>query len=106
VGYPKAQCSVDRIEVVQRNPALHRICQSFAEWFRNSELVFGQKSGAPSAWNYYLEGSIRNFDAELFALPQAMEALRQGQYFVHYRDNQLRLETLSRALRLRGYDVE
>jgi len=87
-------------------PALHRTCQSFAEWLRSFELVFGQKSGAPSAWNYYLEGGIRNSDAELFALPQAMEALRQGQYFVHYRDNQHRLETICKALQLRGHDVE
>jgi len=87
-------------------PALHRTCQSFAGWLRSFDLVFGQKSGSPFAWNYYLEGGIQNSDAELFALPRAMEALRQGQYFVHYRDSQARLETLSKALRLRGYDVE
>jgi hypothetical protein len=87
-------------------PALHRVCQSFSEWLRSFDLIFGQKSGAPSDWNYYLEGGIRNSDAELFALPKAMEALRQGQYFVHYRDNQSRVETISKALRLRGYDVE
>jgi hypothetical protein len=87
-------------------PALHRVSHSFGEWLRSFDLVFGQKPGAPAAWNYYLEGGIRNSDVELFALPQAMAALRQGQYFVHHRDNQLRLEALSKALRLRGYDVE
>jgi hypothetical protein len=87
-------------------PALHRTCQGFAEWLRSFDLVFGQQRGSPCAWNYYLEGGIQESDAELFALPQAMEALRQGQYFVHHRDNQSRLETVSRALRLRDYDVD
>jgi len=87
-------------------PALYQTCQSFAEWLKSFDLVFGQKSGSPSDWNYYLEGGIRNSDAELFALPQAREALRHGQYFVHYRDNEIRLQTVSKALRLRGYDVD
>jgi hypothetical protein len=67
---------------------------------------WAKKSGSPSDWNYYLEGGIQNSDAELFALPQAREALRHGQYFVHCRDNEIRLQTVSKALRLRGYDVE
>jgi len=87
-------------------PALYRICQSFSDWLRSFDLVFGQTAGSPSAWNYYLEGGIRNSDVELFALPQAMEALRKGQYFVHYRDNHHRLETIAKTLRLRGYEVE
>jgi hypothetical protein len=78
-------------------PALHRTCQSFAKWLRGFDLVFGQKSGSPSDWNYYLEGGIQNSDAELFALPQAKEALSHGQYFVHHRDKESRLETVSRT---------
>lgn len=87
-------------------PALHRTCRSFADWLRSFDLVFGQQSRSPSDWNYFLEGGIKNSIAELFALPQAMEALRAGQYFVHYRDNEIRLETVCKALRLRGYDIE
>ena len=87
-------------------PALHRTCKAFASWLGRFDLVFGQKSGAPAQWNYYLEGGIRNFATELFALPQAMAALRRGQYFVHYRDSETRLEMIARTLRLREYAVD
>jgi hypothetical protein len=87
-------------------PALHRTYQAFAAWLHQFDRVFGPKSGGPSAWNYYLEGGVQNSDVEVYALPQAMEALRRGQYFVHYRDNDGRLDAVAKKLRLRGYEVD
>jgi hypothetical protein len=87
-------------------PKLHKISQSFAKWLKNFDVVYSQKTGGSTEWNYYLEAGIQNYDAELYALPSAMQALRSGQYFVHHQANFARLDKLVQALRLRGYRVE
>ena len=87
-------------------PRLYQIHLEFAKWIKSFDFVFSQKDNRFCEWNYYLEGGIRNFDAELYALPQAMKALRLGQYFVHHRKNVRGLEALAKTLRLRGYAVE
>jgi len=87
-------------------PKLHKINQSFAKWLKQFDLVFSQKSGGPTEWNYYLEAGIQNYDAELYALPSAMQALRSGQYFVHHQANSAQLDTLAQAVRLRGNHVD
>src|ERR1035437_2288794 len=87
-------------------PKLQKNKQSFAKWLRHFDVVFSQRSGGPTEWNYYLEAGIQNYDAELYALPSAMQALRSGQYFVHHQANSARLDTLAQALRLRGYHLD
>ena len=87
-------------------PALHKISQLFARWLRGFDLVFSQKQAAQSEFKYYLEAGIQSFDAELYALPSALKALRAGQYFVHHRASPEGLNTLAKSLRLRGYDTE
>ena len=87
-------------------PELYKISAGFKKWLRDFELVFSQKDPANSELKYYLEGGIQNFDEELFALPEAAAALRRGQYFVHHRDSDAQLSTLSKTLALRGYKTE
>ena len=87
-------------------PALEKISKSFAKWLKEFDLVYSQKAGAASEWNYYLEAGIQNWDAEVYALPSAMAALRSGQYFVHHRATSDRLDVLVKSLRLRGYNVD
>lgn len=87
-------------------PELHRISQSFAKWIKQFDMVFSQKPGGPSNWNYYLEAGIQNFDTALYALPRAMQALQSGQYFVHHRASAFQLDTLVKSLRLRDYAVD
>jgi hypothetical protein len=87
-------------------PHLFKVHKAFGSWLRQFPLVFAQKSGSISDWNYYLEGSIRNYASELYALPNAMKALGKGQYFVHHRDRLTADSQLARTLRLRGYGVE
>jgi len=62
-------------------PALDGISQDFGRWLRQFDCVFS-RSSRPGEWDYFLEGSLRNFDSEIRALPGAMAALRGGQYFV------------------------
>lgn len=83
------------------SPALHRISRRFSSWIRRFPCVF-ERRGSSSEWNYYLEGSLRNWDTSIFALPSAMAALQRGQYFVSDHDNDHVVETLCKSLRLRG----
>lgn len=84
-------------------PELHRVGRDFARWLGGQDCVFSIKSG-PHEFDYYLEGSVRNYDSPVHAFPAAREALAQGQYFVGDDDNGARLDQLCRALRLRGLD--
>lgn len=83
-------------------PSLVSINQNFRKWLANFERVFAFDPKWEGKWDYYLEGSIRNHAREVFALPNAMNALRQGHYFVAEGDNDLFLDKICQSLRLRG----
>lgn len=87
-------------------PGLEKISKSFAKWLKEFDVVYSQKAGAASEWDYYLEAGIQDWNAEIYALPSAMAALRSGQYFVHHRATPARLDVLVKSLRLRGYHVD
>ena len=86
-------------------PELQRVNLSFARWLKNFDQIFSKKPDRPNEWNYYLEAGIQNFDANLYALPNAMNALRNGQYFVHRNANRGQLDVLVQSLKLRGFEV-
>ena len=65
------------------------------------ERVF-DRPGRSGEWDYYLEGGLRNLDTPIFALPTAMAALRNGQYFASHDANDFVLDRLVRSLKLRG----
>lgn len=83
-------------------PPLHALSQRFKRWLSGFDLVFTVNQSWSGEWNYFLEGSIRNLDAPVYAFPLAAQALKQGQYFVAWSDNEHVLETLCRTLRHRG----
>jgi hypothetical protein len=83
-------------------PKLNSVSRRLHKWLGRFDLVFSRKPGWKGDWNYYLEGSLQNFDQEIFALPRAMEALRRGQYFVADGDNDFVLDRLCRQLKGRG----
>jgi len=85
-------------------PPLHSLSRRFQGWLSSFDRVFSRKPSWLGEWDYYLEGSIRNYDAEVFALPQAMQALRRGQYFVGESDGEWVLDKLCRSLRHRGVE--
>src|ERR1043166_3163885 len=54
-------------------PRLHRVATSFGEWLQSFPLVFHfprHPQAGGGQWDYYLEGSVRNFDLDIFALPR------------------------------------
>jgi len=88
-------------------PKLDRINKSFGKWLREFELVFShQRAAQVHDWSYYLEGGIMNRAKEIFALPESMNALRLGQYFVPHGINDASLDKLTKALRLRGVQFD
>ena len=84
-----------------RFPELHKISSKFRKWLSVHECVFSSKKNVHS-YDYYLQGSVRNCDSEVFALPCGLEALRNDQYFVADDDTDHRLQVLCQSLRLRG----
>ncbi|WP_165070915.1 hypothetical protein [Paludisphaera rhizosphaerae] len=90
---------------LRRNcPPLYALSLQFKKWLSSFDLVFTNEPSWPGEWNYYLEGSIKNFDPPVLALPRAAQALRKGQYFVDLSDNDYILDKLCRSLRHRGVE--
>jgi hypothetical protein len=84
----------------QQFPVLHRLSRRFSSWLSSFPCVF--EGSSRGDWDYYLEGSLKNRDGKIFALPSAFAALQRGQYFVADDDNDFVIDKLCRSLRLRG----
>lgn len=86
----------------ERFPSLAATSRKFGKWLAQHELVFSRRARPARDWSYYLEGSLRNFDPDIYALPKAAAALARGQYFVADDDGEATLDRVCQALRLRG----
>jgi hypothetical protein len=84
-------------------PVLYKIKSAFSEWLSSLECVYSlnQREGS---YSYYLEGSVRNHDASIFAFESGLQALKSERYFIGHQDNQFRLDKLCKTLRLRGIE--
>jgi hypothetical protein len=89
---------------LSRFPGLKKINKRFRDWLGERPCVFSRSAVNPREWDYYLEGSARNWDSDIFALPAAMAALRSGSYFVSMCDNDQRLDLVCRSLQMRGVE--
>jgi hypothetical protein len=83
-------------------PGLHRVSKQFHAWLRQRPCVFSRRPAFVGEWDYFLEGGVRNFDADIFAMPGGLAALRQGEYFVSENDSGHTLDLVCRRLQLRG----
>jgi hypothetical protein len=83
-------------------PALKRVDKQFRSWMRQHPLVFSNRPNVAGEWDYLLEGSVRNLDPDIFALPSGLAALQRGTYFVSEADNDRFLDLVCRKLQLRG----
>jgi hypothetical protein len=87
----------------QLYPELQKVSSRFSRWLSARECVF-TSTIASNPYDYYLEGSVRNFDRPIFAFDSGLAALRTGRYFVASRDNDRVLDSVCRALSLRGVE--
>lgn len=86
----------------QRFPLLEATNRAFATWLKQQQCVFSNKVSCENKFDYYLEGSVRNYDPPVYAFPAGLSALQEGRYFVGDDDGDARLDKICNALRLRG----
>ncbi len=86
----------------RRFPDLHRTATKLTRWLSSFECVFAR--GASCEYAYYLEGSVRNWDSSIYALPSGLDALKSGRYFVSEDESDARVDALCKQLRLRGVE--
>lgn len=84
-------------------PELHKISSRFSRWLSARDCIFARTS-ASNPYDYYLEGSVRNFDCPIYAFESGLAAIRRERYFVAERDNDALLDRVCRALSLRGVE--
>ena len=84
-------------------PELHKISSKFSHWLSEYECAFTSTS-ANNPYDYYLEGSVRNFDCPILAFDSGLAAIRGGRYFAAERDNDFVLDKVCSALSLRGIE--
>lgn len=87
----------------QRFPTLHKISNAFSKWLATHECAYSNKQ-KDNPFSYYLEGSVKNYDSEVFALESGLSALKEGRYFVGDDDTEYRLDAICKQLRLRGVE--
>ena len=84
-------------------PGLHKVSSAFSKWLGGLPCIYPSTEDENN-FNYYLEGSVRNFDAPVYAFESGMSALTRGQYFVAPDDTEYLLDKLCMTLRLRGIE--
>lgn len=82
-------------------PGLNKISKKFRNWLEDNPCVFSRRADFVHEWDYFLEGSARNWDPDIFALPEGLAALRRGEYFIAHHDLCGRLDLVCRKLQLR-----
>lgn len=87
----------------QHFPGLHKVSSAFSKWLLHLPCVYTNKN-KENEFGYYLEGSIRHYDPPVHAFDSGLSALESGRYFVGDGDNDQVLDSLCKALRLRGVD--
>jgi hypothetical protein len=85
----------------QSFPSVYKVSSAFSKWLASHECVFNNKA-ASNLYNYYLEGSVQNHDAPVYAFESGLSALKAGTYFVADGESDFVLEKLYKSLRLRG----
>jgi hypothetical protein len=87
-------------------PELNRINKRFREWLCEKPCVYSHRPEFVHEWDYFLEGSAKNDDSDIHALPEGMAALQRGSYFVAGDDNDGVLDRVCQTLELRGVSAQ
>jgi hypothetical protein len=90
--------------LAMRFPGLKKTAAEFRMWLQAHPRVYSHHPDFTHEWDYFLEGSAKNWDSDIFAFPAGMAALQRGDYFVSDDDNESVLDKVCRALELRGVE--
>jgi hypothetical protein len=83
---------------------LNKINKRFRDWLRENPCVYSHRRDFVHEWDFFLEGSTKNWNPDIFALPAGIAALQRGSYFVVGDDNDFVLDRVCQALELRGVE--
>ena len=84
-------------------PGLHKINSAFSKWLATHECVYSNKR-KDNEFAYLLDGSVKNYDPPVYAFSSGLVALRTGRYFVSEGDSEAALQSICKALRLKGIE--
>jgi hypothetical protein len=88
-----------------RFPELAKVSRAFRKWISQNPLLHSRIKARDDSLDDYLEGSLRNWDSEIFGLPDGIKALQAGSYFVAADDSEARVDDLCKQLQLRGVEA-
>ena len=91
-------------QLKKKFPELDAINRKFRSYLKKNELVYSSKKDFDGLYNYYLEGSIKNYDTDIYAFPKGKDLLKSEQYFVTDSESPGRLDTICKSLVLRGVE--
>lgn len=89
----------------QKFPELHKLSSALNKWLGKLPCVYSNRPGVENEWNYYLEGSTKNYDAPIYAFRSGLNALKKEQYFISDSESEFVVEKLCNLLKLRGVEV-
>ncbi len=89
----------------QKFPELHKLSSALNKWLGRFTCVYSNKPGAVNEWNYYFEGSTKNYDPPIYSFPSGLHALMKEQYFISDSESEFVVEKLCKSLKLRGVEV-
>ena len=74
----------------------------FKKWVSLFPRVYSFHRDHDDRFYYYLECGLQNIDADIYALPEGLDALKAGDYFIPDEAAHGTCENLCRQLKLRG----
>lgn len=89
----------------KKYPQLNKIKKTIKEELQRGIQLWNWKHPQEGEFNYYLEGSIKNHDYEIYGMPSSVPYLRKEGYFIEGEETVGMLDTLRKTLALRGVTI-
>jgi hypothetical protein len=89
----------------KKYPQLDKIKKTIRRELQKGILLWNWRRPQEGEFNYYLEGSIKNRNYEVFGMPSSLTYLRREGYFIEGEETTGSLDVLRKALALRGVTI-
>ena len=94
-----------QVHLQKKYPLLNKIKKTIKEELQRGILLWNWEHPQEGEFNYYLEGSIKNHDYEIYGMPSSLPYLRKEGYFIEGEETNGLLDTLRKTLALRGVTI-
>ena len=89
----------------KRYPQLNKIKKAIKEELKRGKLLWSWKRPQDGDFSYYMEGSIKNHDYEVYGMSSAAPYIRGAGYFIEGEETAAMMDTLRKSLALRGVTI-